>query len=204
MRRHFGKTLKFFRISLTFVAMHAPTMRQRFSRGSKMISLTRLFLLLSWLLFPIISVAGCIPFSEAGKHIGETKCVRGTVAHVERSKEGAQYLTFCEGSGVCPFAAVIFAADLRHIGDVRQLQGKSVEVHGDVQGYDGRAQIVVSESRQLKGEAANLPPMPKHYDVETRGHYSAGIFSHPKAARSTSKKRQLPTLPVDLPEDSPE
>jgi hypothetical protein len=79
-----------------------------------------------------------------------------------------------------------------------------VEVHGDVQGYNGRAEIVVSESRQLRGQAANIPPMPKKYDVETRGRYSAGTFSHPKAARSTSKKRQLPTLPMDLPEDSPE
>ena len=152
------------------------------------------------LLFHAPAGAACIPFTEARQHIGETKCVRGKVAHVQEGKDGVHYLTFCEGSGSCPFAAVIFPADLRHLGDVRQLQGKSVEMHGDVQGYNGRAEIVVSESRQLKGEAANIPPLPKHYDVETRGTYSAGSFSHPKAARATTKK-QLPTLPMDLPED---
>ncbi len=164
----------------------------------------RFLLLLSGLFFPAMSIAACISFTEASQHIGETKCVLGTVAHVEQGKEGVHYLTFCEASGACPFAAAVFPSDLRHVGDVRQLQGKSIEVHGDVRGYNGRAEIVVSESRQLKGEAANIPPMPRHYDVETRGRYSAGVFSHPKTARSTSKKRQLPTLPVEIPEDSPE
>jgi hypothetical protein len=169
-----------------------------------MFSPAKLFPLLCGLLFPAVSGAACIPFTEASQHIGETKCVRGKIARVEQGKEGVRYLSFCEESGACPFAAVIFPDDLRHIGDVRQLQGRTVEVHGDVQGYNGRAEIVVSESRQLKGEWVNIPPMPKHYDVETRGRYSAGTFSHPKAARSTSKKRQLPTLPLEIPEDSPE
>ena len=169
-----------------------------------MFSPEKIFLLFCALLFPAISPAACISFTEAGQHIGETKCVRGTVAQVEKGKEGVHYLTFCESSGACPFAAVIFPADLRHVGDVRQLKGKSVEVHGDVQGYNGRTEIVVSEARQLKGEAVSIPPLPKHYDVEQRGRYSAGTFSHPKPGRSTSKKRQLPTLPMDLPEDSSE
>jgi hypothetical protein len=84
---------------------------------------------------------------------------------------------------------------------VRRLEGKSVEVHGDVTQYDGHAQIIVSESRQLKGEASHLPPLPKTYDVEERGHYSSGIFSHPRATHAPSKKRQMPTLPAQLPDD---
>jgi hypothetical protein len=165
-----------------------------------MFSPAKLFLLLCVLIFPALSGAACIPFTQAGQHIGETKCVRGTVTRVGQAKNGVRYLAFCEGSGACPFAAVIYPADLRHVGDVRQLKGKFVEVHGDVEGYNGRAQIVVSESRQLRGEAAKLPPMPKQYDVETRGRYSAGTFSHPKAATAYQKK-QLPTLPMDLPDD---
>ena len=155
-------------------------------------------------LFPALACAGCIPDSEAGKHIGETKCIAGKVARVEKGVDGVHYLDFCEDAKGCPFTAVIFPEDLKHVGDVRQLQGKSIEVHGEVKDHDGQAEIIVSEPRQLKGDMAKIPPMPKNYDVEQRGHYSAGIFSHPKAARVATKKRQPATLPVDIPEDPEE
>lgn len=159
-------------------------------------------LLIFWLMLPAAGFATCIPFTQAGQHIGETRCISGSVARVERGKEGAHYLNFCDESGACPFAAVILAADLRHIGDVRKLEGKPVEVHGDVKGYEGHAQITVSEARQLKGAGSAIPPLPKHYDVEQHGHYSAGTFSHPQASRSAGKKRQLPRLPMNLPEET--
>jgi hypothetical protein len=154
------------------------------------------------LLLSASSAASCIPFPEAGKHIGETKCVTGKIIRVEQGYKGVHYLDFCEDYHGCPFTAVIFPSDLKHIGDVRQLQGKTVELHGDVRGYDGRAEIIISESWQLGG-SSHIPPLPKNYDVENRGHYSAGIFSHPKTY-STSKKRQPEKLPVNLPEDPPE
>jgi len=150
-----------------------------------------------------LTPAECISPTEAGKHVGETKCVAGKVVSVLRGDEGVHYLQFCEKAAVCSFTAVIYPEDLRHIGDVRQLQGKFVEVHGDVKEYNGSTEIVVSESRQLRGEAASIPPLPKAYDVEKKGHYSAGIFSHPKAY-STSKKRQPAKMPISIPDDSPE
>jgi len=167
-------------------------------------SSTMVFLFLFALLFPTLAAAGCIPPSEARKHIGETKCVTGKVWRVEKGSDGVHYLDFCEDAKGCPFTAVVFPEDLKHIGDVRQLQGKSIEVHGDVKEYEGQAEIVVSEARQLRGDVAHIPPLPKNYDVEQRGHYSAGIFSHPTPARATAKKRQLPTLPVEIPDDPPE
>ncbi|HUK25306.1 MAG TPA: OB-fold nucleic acid binding domain-containing protein [Terriglobales bacterium] len=144
--------------------------------------------------------AECIPFPEAGKHIGETRCVTGKVMRVEQGSKGVHYLDFCEDYHGCPFTAVVFASDLKHIGDVRQLQGRVIEIHGDVKAYDGRAEIIISESWQLGGSASRIPPLPKNYDVEKRGNYSAGTFSHPKTY-STSKKRQPEKLPLNLPEN---
>jgi len=162
--------------------------------------LTARCLLCLILILPVISRARCIPVNEAVQHIGETKCVTGKVVRVDKGADGAHYLSFCKEAKGCPFTAVIFPEDLKHIGDVRALQGKSVEVHGDVKEHDGQAEIVVSEPRQLKGEQAKLPPMPKGYDVEQRGHYSAGNSSHPYPT-STSTKRQPASIPVNIPED---
>jgi hypothetical protein len=131
----------------------------------------------------------CLPFMEAKKHVGEVKCVTGTVVRVKQGARGVHFLDFCDDFRLCPFTVVIFPHDLKSVGDVRQFQGRMVEIHGQVKEYDGRAEIIVEEFRQLGGAGARIPPLPKNYDVEKKGHYSAGTFSHPKAKRKTSRKR---------------
>ncbi len=142
----------------------------------------------------------CLPFSEARKHVGEIKCVAGTVVRVKQGARGVHFLDFCDDFRLCPFTVVIFSGDLKSVGDVRQLQGRMIEIHGKVKEYDGRAEIVLEEYRQLSGAGARIPPLPKNYDVEKKGRYSAGTFSHPKAKRKTSK-RQPPDIATQAPED---
>ncbi len=74
---------------------------------------------------------------------------------------GTHFLNFCEDYRVCPFQVVIFRGDLKHIADVRQLQGKIIEIHGEIKNYDGRPEIVLKQASQLKGDAAHIPPLPK-------------------------------------------
>jgi hypothetical protein len=136
------------------------------------------------------AAADCIPFSEAGKHIGEERCVTGKVFKVEQGAGGHHYLDFCEDFRVCPFTVVIFRGDLKHVGDVRSLTGSVVEIHGPVKEYDGRAEIILRESNQLTGNLPHIPPLPKNYDVEKKGRYSAGTIQYPKAARKTTRKQQ--------------
>ncbi len=150
------------------------------------------------------AAADCIPITEARNHVGETRCVTGRVLRVEQGIRGVHYLDFCENYRACPFTVVVFPHDLKNIGDVRQLQGKVVEIHGPVKEHDGRAEIVLEEARQLGGTAARIPPLPKNYDVENKGHYSAGKFSHPKAGRKTHRKRHPAKVPIEVPEDEPE
>ena len=144
----------------------------------------------------------CLSFEQAGKHVGEINCVTGKVVRVKQGARGVHFLDFCDDFRLCPFTVVIFAGDLKNVGDVRQLQGKVIEVHGPVKEYDGRAEIILQEYRQLGGAGVRIPPLPKNYDVEKKGRYSAGTFSRPKAGRQTSKKRQPANLPVDMPEES--
>ena len=148
------------------------------------------------------SSAACLPIHEAQNHIGETRCVTGKVLKVAQGDKGVHYLDFCENRETCPFTVVVFASDLRYVGDVRQLAGKMVEIHGPVKLYDNRAEIILNDPRQLKGEGAQIPPLPKTYDVEKKGRYSAGKFSYPKATRQPSRKRQTKPISPNDPSDS--
>ena len=143
----------------------------------------------------------CLPIHEAQNHIGETRCVTGKVLKVEQGDKGVHFLNFCENRDACPFTVVVFPSDLRYVGDVRQLEGKIVEIHGPVTTYDNRAEIILSSARQLKGESSQIPPLPKNYDVEKKGRYSAGTFSRPKPAKATPKRSQTKPIPPNDPSD---
>ncbi len=144
--------------------------------------------------------AQCIPFAEALQHVGENRCVKGKVLHVEQGNGGTTYLDFCLDYKQCTFTVVIFASNLRDIGDVRQLEGKDIEIHGPIKIYDGRAEIILQRYKQLSGEAARIPPLPKDYDVEKKGHFSAGSV-HASTARKPAKKRQTAPIPTEQPVD---
>ncbi len=75
------------------------------------------------------------------------------------------------------------------------------EIEGEVKGYDGRAEIILQRLGQLRGDAAHIPPLPKEYDVERHGKFSAGRFSRPNAAK-TSSTRKKQSAPVSLEDPS--
>jgi hypothetical protein len=152
------------------------------------------------LLFPSVSTAACIPFSQAQKHIGETQCVSGKVLRVEAGSQGTHYLRFCEDAASCSFSVIVFSGDLKNIGDVGQLAGKTIEIRGEVKDYDGSAEIVLQKAAQLKGDPLRMTPLPQAFDVEERGHFSAGQ-SRASKKRATTKKPSA-TLPIDVPEDA--
>ena len=77
----------------------------------------------------------CMPFDQAKQQVGETRYLRGKVLRIEQSMRGVHYLDFREDHRLCPFTAVIFPSDLKSVGDVRQLQGRVVEIHGPVKQY---------------------------------------------------------------------
>jgi hypothetical protein len=139
---------------------------------------------------PCLHASDCISFHEAGEHVGETKCVTGKVLRIKVGAKGVHFLDFCEDQMACPFTVVIFASGLKDVGDVRQLEGRSIEIHGAVKLYDGRAEIILNRISQITGGAAMIPPLPKNYDVENRGHYSAG---HLRPTKKPVKTKATPS-----------
>jgi hypothetical protein len=165
--------------------------------------LVKRVVLMAALLCPCCSAAECIPFSEAGKHVGESRCITGKVLKVKAGSRGVTFLDFCQDYRLCPFTVVVFPGDLRNVGDVRQLQGKEVEIHGHIRLYDNRAEIILRDHKQLNGEAASIPPLPKGYDVEKKGRYSAGKFSYP-SKRKPARKRQGAPIQTEEQQDGAE
>jgi len=143
------------------------------------------------LLAPILSASDCLPIHEASHNVGETKCVIGKVIRVKDGTKGVHYLDFCEDQLACPFTVVVFPSDLKDVGDIRRLAGRTIEVHGAVKLYDSRAEIILKRIGQIAGGAALIPPLPKEYDVEKTGHYSAGRL---RPTKKSAKKKAIPNI----------
>lgn len=141
--------------------------------------------------------AECLSIAQASSKIGAMSCVTGKVIKVGEGRTGNFFLDFCEDYRQCAFTVFIPRRSLRDVGDVRQLEGKHVEVHGKIQQYEGRAEIVLTDVRQLRGESARIPPLPKNFDVQRKGHFSAGKFKSPKSHKRTRSRRQPAEKPVD-------
>ena len=141
------------------------------------------------LIAPSLRAADCLSIQEAAQHIGETKCIEGKVLKVSVGAKGVHFLNFCEDQGACPFSVVVFGSDLKDIGDVRRLAGRNIEIRGALKLYDGRPEIILSRISQIENGAAMIPPLPKNYDVEKRGHFSAGrLYPGKKPAKAKAQK----------------
>jgi len=143
--------------------------------------------------------AQCLTVAEAAKQVGKKNCVRGAVVRVEQGHNGVTFLDFCADYHSCPFTVVVFRADLQSIGDVRQLQGRTITIQGKIQQYDARAEIVLRNLKQLGDSASHLTALPKDFDVERQGHASAGSFRPSKSKKHRHWDQDAP-LSLEDPE----
>ena len=149
--------------------------------------------------------ADCLPIHEAAQHVGETRCVTGKVIRVKVGLKGVHFLDFCEDQMACPFTVVVFSHDLKDVGDVRRLAGRTIEINGSVKIYDGRAEIILRRISQISGGAAMIPPLPKNYDVESRGHYSAGkLYPSKKPSKTKATPNTTATYGNDVEGQDPQ
>jgi DNA/RNA endonuclease YhcR with UshA esterase domain len=141
----------------------------------------------------------CLTVAEVQKQIGKSNCVTGTVVRVEEGHNGITFLDFCADYHSCPFTVVVFRGDLRSVGDVRQLQGRAITIKGKIEEYDDRAEIVLRHAQQLGDGASRLTALPKDYDVERQGHYSAGSIRASKTKKAKHTVQGAP-IPIEDPE----
>ena len=94
----------------------------------------------------------CVDIRQAAMLEGKSGCVAGVVLRVYTSRAGNSFLDFCEDYRSCPFSSVIFSADKAKFADVASLQGKRVELRGNVVTYQGHAEIILHDPQQVRAE----------------------------------------------------
>jgi len=97
-----------------------------------------------------VSQGGCLNIRDAGLHTGENTCVEGRVLRVFTSRSGSTFLDFCEDYHHCPFTSVIFASDRSRFGNLGSLQGREIDILGEIKTYNGRAEIVIQDPKQIR------------------------------------------------------
>jgi hypothetical protein len=92
----------------------------------------------------------CVDINHAESLVGKNGCITALVLRVFSARSGNTFLDFCENYRTCSFTSVIFAADQSKFGNLQSLQGKRVEIRGEVVTYQGHAEIIIHDPRQVR------------------------------------------------------
>jgi hypothetical protein len=99
---------------------------------------------------PASSSPPCEDIRNAASVVGKSGCITGLVLRVYTARTGNTFLDFCPDYRTCPFTSVVFASDQGKFGNLQSLQGKRVEIRGDVVTYQGRAEIILHDPQQVR------------------------------------------------------
>ncbi len=90
---------------------------------------------------------------DAAKHAGETATICGVVAgakYAAQVRGGLTFIDFSQPYPNAPFTALIFAADRAKFGTPEKgLQGRQVCITGKIELFRGKAEIVLSDPKQM-------------------------------------------------------
>ena len=86
---------------------------------------------------------------QTAKYIGKNAVVTGYIADVYKNEKVA-YLNFDAKFPKNSCAAVIFKDDFKKFGDVNRFKNKNIEVSGIISEYNGKPQIILKSTSQVK------------------------------------------------------
>jgi DNA/RNA endonuclease YhcR with UshA esterase domain len=87
---------------------------------------------------------------EAKDYIGKKVIVSGIVDQVTHSRSDTWFINMGGKYPDNAFTAVIFKADADKFKNLKDLEGKTIEVKGEIKDYRGTPEIILSDSDQLK------------------------------------------------------
>jgi len=116
----------------------------------------------------------CVSFEKAKELVGKEACIVGRVTQVGESRAGNVFVNFCKDYRNCAFSAVaLHAGDSDELGDLRDLEGKILEMRGTIKLYKGQPEMELKSRAQLRlaKDQAKLPlDKPEPEDMRARMH----------------------------------
>jgi DNA/RNA endonuclease YhcR with UshA esterase domain len=97
------------------------------------------------------ALADIVAATEARWHVGQTVTVEGVVTDVYTSRNSrTTFICMGDASSSDAFTAVIFAHRTNAVGDLSALTGKTVDIVGTIQNYEGAPEIIISARDQIR------------------------------------------------------
>jgi len=87
---------------------------------------------------------------DAKNHIGDTAIVKGEVSQLSVTKGGQVYFNMGGKYPNNKFSAVILKANVSKFDNVKDYEGKIVEIKGEIKLYNSKPEIVLEKKDQIK------------------------------------------------------
>lgn len=132
-------------------------------------------LLISAVPIGLASNKTCLVPNEALAHIHRNICITAHVYRVVDAANGTHFLDVCSPQTSdldCHFFIVSFPGDEKSVGDLQGLVRHTIQIHGTVHTVQGRAEIILSDKKQLHGGKQKFHPNPelvKSFSAENGG-----------------------------------
>ena len=95
--------------------------------------------------------ADVVVATEAKWHVGQTVTVEGVVREVYTARNSrTTFICMGDASSSDAFTAVIFAHRMNAVGDLSGLTGRTVDIVGTIQSYEGAPEIIISARDQIR------------------------------------------------------
>jgi hypothetical protein len=87
--------------------------------------------------------------SQAKDYIGKTAIVSGRADQVTHSRSDTWFINMGGKYPNNAFTAVVFKSDADKFKDLKNLEGRTIEVKGEIKDYRGTPEIILSNADQL-------------------------------------------------------
>jgi len=111
----------------------------------------------------VLAQGGTLSADQAGAHVGQSATVEGKIS-VQRTRDGETYIRV-DGKGPdAPMSAYVSRWNRAKFQDVDKLDGKNVQITGQISTFRGKPEIFLTDPGQIAPKAEPppaAPPAPK-------------------------------------------
>lgn len=108
----------------------------------------------------VLAQNGALKADQAAAHVGETATVEGRLS-ISRTSSGETYLDIGGSGSTAPFSAYVSRGNSGKFQDMDKLNGKNVQVTGQISTFRGKPEIFLTDPSQIAVKPEAPAPAPK-------------------------------------------